>query len=244
MKYLVGTLIVLLSGCSGAAPFFTSTGTLAPGSKMNVASRAAAGAKPLEINVYKPAIGDPTDKYTVSLTGPHPTTQMLSGVARLKGSTLTVDPAVGGAQTALIRVPDKVSLSVDNANGSVNITDISGTIVAKTGKGDIKIMVPSYAQASSQDGDVTVYMSATQWPGTLHYFAQRGTVELWINENAEFRVHLHTDRGTIFTDFDLRGTSKGYSETINSAVGSNPKQGIDVEVGTGDIRVLQLKPQV
>jgi hypothetical protein len=244
MKYLVGVLLVALAGCAGAAPFFSSTGTLQPGSTMQVVSNADADAKPLEINVYKPAIGDPKDKYTVSLTGPHQTTRMLSGVTRLKGRTLTVDPAVGGARVALIRVPGNVALSVDNAKGPVNITDITGTIVAKTGTGDIKIMVPNYAQASTRDGNITVYTSATKWPGTLHYATQHGTVELWINENAEFRVHLHTDRGTIFTDFDLRGTSKGLSETIDSAVGANPKQGIDVNVGTGDIRVLQLKPQV
>jgi len=244
MKYLVGALLVLLTGCAGAAPFFTSSGTLAPGSTMQVVSHAASSAKPLEINVYKPAIGDARDKYTVSLSAPHPTTQMLSGVVRQHGSTLHVDPSAGGAQVALIRVPNNVALSVANANGPVNITDITGTIVAKTGKGDIKVMVPNYVQASAQDGNVTVYMSATKWPGTLHYSTQNGTVELWINENTQFRVHLHTDRGTIFTDFDLRGTSKGLSETIDSAVGVNPKQGIDVNVGTGDIRVLQLKPQV
>lgn len=244
MKYLVGALLVVLAGCSGPAPFFSSTGTLAPGSRMDVVSRATADAKPLEINVYKPAIGDPLDRYTLKLTGPHPTTQLLSGIVTKRGSTLVVDPSIGGAQVALVRVPDKVDFSVFNPNGPINITDITGTIVAKTGKGDIKIMVPNYVQASARDGNVTVYMSATTWPGTLHYSAQHGTVELWINENAEFRVHLHTDRGTIFTDFDLRGTSKGLSETIDSAVGANPKQGIDVNVGTGDIRVLQLKPQV
>lgn len=244
MKYLVGVLLVALAGCAGAAPFFSSTGTLTPGSTMRVVSNAADDAKPLEINVYKPAIGDPSDKYTVSLSGPHPTTQILSGVVRKQGNALLVDPSVGGPQTALIRVPNNVPFTVYNANGPVNITDISGTIVAKTGKGDIKIMVPNYAQASTRDGNITVYTSATKWPGTLQYSTQNGTVELWINENAEFRVHLHTDRGTIFTDFDLRGTSKGLSETIDSAAGANPKQGIDVNVGTGDIRVLQLKPQV
>ncbi len=244
MKYLVGVLLVALTGCAGAAPFFTSSGTLAPGSTMQVTSSAGVDAKPLEINVYKPAIGDPRDKYTVSLSGGHQTTQILSGIVHQHGKTLLVDPSIGGAQVALIRVPNNVALSLANANGPVNITDISGPIVAKTGKGDIKIMVPDYAQASAQSGNVTVYMSATKWPATLHYSTQNGSVELWINENTEFRVHLHTDRGTIFTDFDLRGTSKGLSETIDSAVGANPKQTIDVRVGTGDIRVLQLKPQM
>lgn len=244
MKYLVGALLVFLVGCSGPAPFFTSTGTLAPGSRMDIVSRAAADAKPIEINVYKPAIGDARDKYTIKLNAPHPTTQMLSNIVTKRGSTLVVDPSIGGTKTALVRVPDKVELSVVNANGPVNITDISGTIVARTGKGDIKIMVPSYAQASARDGNVTVYMSATQWPGALRYSTQTGSVELWINENAEFGVRLHTDRGTISTDFPLRGTSKGLSETIDSAVGSNPKQSIDVNVTDGDIRLLQLKPQI
>jgi hypothetical protein len=66
---------------------------------------------------------------------------------------------------------------------------------------------------------------------------------VWINENAAFDVHLHTDRGTLFTDFDLRGTSQGGSETIDGRVNGGGSHGIDIETSAGQIRLLRLHPQ-
>ena len=105
-------------------------------------------------------------------------------------------------------------------------------------------MVPGYAQASAGTGNVTVYMGATSWPGTLKFSSRHGDVEVWINATAHFNVRMHTDRGTIFTDFLLRGTSKGFAETIDGNVGTASTHGIDIEARNGSIRLLQLKPQI
>jgi hypothetical protein len=89
-----------------------------------------------------------------------------------------------------------------------------------------------------------VYIGSTNWPGTLHFSAQQGDVEVWINATANFHARMHSDQGTIFTDFGLRGTSQGQSETIDGQVGTPAAHGIDIEVHNGSIRLLQLKPQM
>jgi phage gp45-like len=55
---------------------------------------------------------------------------------------------------------------------------------------------------------------------------------------------MHTDDGTVFTDFPLRGTASGTSETIVGNVGDKNSHAIDIQAHDGSIRLLQLKPQI
>jgi hypothetical protein len=202
------------------------------------------GSPQAQINVYKPIEGDPQDRYSVQFLAKPNVTPAPPAPASFKGRDLHV---VAGEDAAalLVRVPDRVALTVVNGEGDVNVTDITGAVNASTNHGEVKVMVPGYAQASSGSGDVTVFMGATQWPGILHFSSAKGDVEVWINATAHFSVRMHTDRGTIFTDFGLRGTSSGTSETIDGQVGgAATSQGIEITVHDGGIRLLQLKPQV
>jgi DUF4097 and DUF4098 domain-containing protein YvlB len=91
---------------------------------------------------------------------------------------------------------------------------------------------------------MSVIFAATDWPGTLHFSSDNGNIELYVNENAKAHVRLHTDDGTVFSDFNLRGTSSGNSETIDAVINGGGPRSVDVEVKTGSIRLMQLKPQV
>ena len=46
-------------------------------------------------------------------------------------------------------------------------------------------------------------------------------------------MDLHTDHGTIFTDFNLHGTAKGEAETIGGNLGSAGARSIYVRVKNG-----------
>jgi len=107
----------------------------------------------------------------------------------------------------------------------------------------VQIITPSYAQARVGNGGLSVTMGAGDWPGTLHFSTQRGDIEVWVNENVPFHVHLHTANGSLFTDFALRGTSSGTSETIDGDVNGGGPRGIDIESNAGVIRLLRLHPE-
>jgi hypothetical protein len=47
----------------------------------------------------------------------------------------------------------------------------------------------------------------------------------------------------LFTDFNLRGTSQGRSETIDGDVNGGGTRSIDIETQAGAIRLLKLHPQ-
>ena len=224
-----------LAACSSEPPpYYSFTQDLAPKSSLKIRTTGS-------IEAFKPAIGQASTLLTLQPSGPQGVAVPGAMLAR-DGNAYTYD--VSYARALLARVPDGVSLDVASTNGDVDVTDITGSTVAYGANGTVRVMVPGYAQASAGTGNVTVYMGATSWPGTLKFSSQHGDVEVWINATAHFNVRMHADRGTVFTDFGLTGTSKGESETIVGTVGGKSSQGIDIEVEDGSVRLLQLKPQV
>jgi DUF4097 and DUF4098 domain-containing protein YvlB len=143
----------------------------------------------------------------------------------------------------LVRVPDGVDLIVKSRDGDVTVVDITGNASIEAVHGDVTAMLPGYAQAAVGQGNLSVTMGSTTWPGTLHFSSGHGDVTVYIGAKASFHAHLHTEDGVLFTDFGLRGTSVGRAETIDGDVNGGGGHGIDVNASSGDIRLLRLQPQ-
>jgi hypothetical protein len=230
-------LLLAVTACTSQDPYVTTVGVLAPGSTLTVHVAAAS------FNAYQPAAGQARDRFTVSATAlakstPPPAPRLRA----LPGSGVAVSAPAPLAEL-LVRVPDGVNLVVNSDRGDVHVTGISGNASIVALQGDVQALLPGYADVRTGSGNVSVTMGSTGWPGTLHFSTRRGNIELWINENAAFGVRLHTDRGTLFTDFDLRGTSQGTAETIDGRVNGGGSHAIDVETSEGTIRLLRLHPQ-
>ena len=110
-------------------------------------------------------------------------------------------------------------------------------------KGNVQIILPGYVEARVGTGRLSATMGAMQWPGTLHFSTESGDIEVWVNENAKFHIRMHTDNGTLFSDFDLRGRSAGSAETIDTDINGGGAQSIDIESKAGAIRLLKLHPE-
>ncbi len=192
------------------------------------------------LNAYHPAAGEPSNRFTVAATARKGTSPPAPQLRAAAGG-LTV--AAGSLAQLLVRVPAGVNLVVDDREGDVRVTDVTGNARIVVGRGNVLAMLPGYAQAHAGNGNLSIRMGSTDWPGTLRFSTGRGDVEVWIRDNASFQVHLHTANGTIFTDFNLRGTSQGTSETIDGAVNGGGTHGVDIETAAGEIRLLQLHPQ-
>lgn len=194
------------------------------------------------LNAYQPAMGQARNRFTVSPTARGRKAPPPAPRIRPAANGVTVD-APEPLANLLVRVPDGVRLIVDSQRGDVNVTDITGDAQVTAQRGNVTIMLPGYAQASSGRGNVSVTMGSTTWHGTLHFSSQRGDVQVSLPDKTAFTVHLHTDDGTLFTDFDLRGTSQGNAETIDGSVNGGGPRRIDVEAHYGSIRLLRLHPQ-
>ncbi len=235
-RALFFVLGVAFVGCSSNhTPYSTRVGLLQPTSTLTVVVSDA------NVNVYKPAVGQPSDQFTVSAMA-LPNTNPPSPVVARAGNGVVVrsnEPLYG----MLVRLPDRVNLVVQSAKGNINVTDVTGAIDVRAGNGNVRIMVPGVAQAQTTTGNIDATIGATQWKGTLKFAAGTGDVTVFVPEIGKFHARLHTDDGTIFTDFGLRGTSNGNNETIDAPVNGGGTFGVDIEAHRGTVRLLRLTPQ-
>jgi hypothetical protein len=236
VKFGLLLLSLALAACSSPSPYVTTVGVLKPGATLAVRVNSAT------INAYQPVTGQPRDLFTIAATAlPKGTPPPPPRVQPEPLGVIVHAPA--GLDSLLVRVPDGVNLLVESRRGNVNVTDIAGNAQVLAEHGNVDVKLPGYAQAAVGEGNLSVTMGATQWPGTLYFSTHRGDIEVWISAKADFEVHLHTDNGVLFTDFGLRGTSMGNAETIDGTVGFGSTHRIDIETSDGAIRLLRLQPQ-
>jgi hypothetical protein len=237
VKYYALLLVVAFVGCSSLPQSYATTvGFLKPGLTMTVDIESGV------LNAFKPAQSDPSNKFTIVAAAPAGATLPPAPRIRPNGSGIIVD-ATGALANLLVRVPDGVNLVVHSKHGNVNVTDITGNVNVHADNGNVKIMVGSVAQASTINGSIEVTMGKTTWPGTLRDSARNGDVTVYIPETAAFHARLHTDNGTLFTDFGLTGTSNGSDETIDAPVNGGGPLGVDLESNRGTVRLMRLSPQ-
>jgi hypothetical protein len=228
--------LAALVSCSAPTPYSTTVGILKPGATLVVRVAQAS------LNVYQPVTGKRRDLFTITATGLPKATPPPGPRVRVAPLGVVVN-APSPLASLLVRVPDGVNLVVQSQRGDVNVTDIRGNARVVALHGNVTLMLPGYAQAAVGQGNLAVTMGSIDWPGTLRFSTRQGDIELRIPARAAFGVHLHTDAGTLFTDFALRGTSQGQSETIDGNVNGPSARRVDVETGAGAIRLLRLEPQ-
>lgn len=227
--------LFLITACAGSAPVVEKTGVLPAGATIVVHNLQG------DIDAYAPERNQPADEYTIAAYA--------SGSAKVPNITtqglLITATATAPGTRFLVRGPKGGAMDISTQQGNINVADFEGIVNAHTDKGDIKMLIPMYGNASIGTGNMSVIYASTDWPGTLHFSTVNGNVELYVNQNAKAKVRLHTDNGNIFSDFPgLKGTSQGNNETIQSFINGGGPRSIDVEVKTGAIRLMQLKPQI
>lgn len=227
-------LTIALADCSGTAPYVRTVGELRPGMRMELR---VAGA---QVEAYAPLPKQPTQAYTIEATALAAAPPPPSIVPDARGIVVNAPSRLADL---LVRVPPGVDLVVRSAGGDIDVSNVGGNVDLATRHGSIHALLDGYARARVGTGNITVTMGALAWPGTLHFRVDRGDVTLFVAANAHFHVHMQTDRGTIFTNYGFRGTSKGTSERLDGSVGAANGQGISIVVRQGSIRLLRMMPQ-
>ena len=223
------------SACSAPSPTWVRTGVIAPGTTISVRNLAG------DIDAYAPARGQPANQYTLAAYAPGNAAG--AAMVRVRPPLITAASNLPGVRF-LIRAPSGTSLDLTTQHGNINVADLDGIVNAHAVNGDIKMLIPQYGNASTGTGNISVIYASADWPGTVRFTADRGNIELYVNEHARARVQLHTDNGTVFSDFNIRGTSHGTAETIDSAINGGGPRVVYASVHTGSIRLMQLKPQI
>lgn len=227
--------LVLLAACATPPPQIKETGVFPPGA--TIVARNIRGS----IDAYAPERGQPADEYTVAAYGPP------GSVTITKAHLLVTAQATQPGVNLLLRGPKGGAMDLSTQQGNIHVGDFEGIVNAHTDRGDITMLIPQYGSASTGTGNMSIIFASTDWPGKLTYTIGTGNIELYVNEHAQAHIRMHTDNGTIFTDFPpqpLKGTSHGTNETLEGTINGGGPRSIDIEVHNGVIRVLQLKPQI
>lgn len=117
-----------------------------------------------------------------------------SGTAGRTNVTLEVPPAtslvlrtVNGGEVVVERITGNIE--VNNVNGSIRLTDVGGPVVAHTTNGRV--------QATLRAVPANAPMSFTSF---------NGSVDVTLPASAKANLKLRSDRGDVYTDFDVKPT--------------------------------------
>jgi hypothetical protein len=136
-----------------------------------------------------------------------------------------------------IQAPKSTDVTLRSSNGSLNVTDVSGTMRLRTSNGSIKLMdVGGDVDADTSNGSVNATLGGRSWQGSgLNVTTSNGSVRVTIPDNYNARLVAGTSNGSINVDFPI--TVQG---RINRDIDTNLGSGgptIRLRTSNGSVRV-------
>ncbi len=121
-----------------------------------------------------------------------------------------------------IQVPRQTSVTVKTMAGrSIHIEDVSGEIEANNMNGPVNIVnVSGSVMAHSMNGKVTASLTSVTPDKAMSFSTMNGDIDVTLPAAIKANVKLKTDRGDMFTDFDVQiAPSQSTSTTTTSKNG-------------------------
>ncbi len=136
-----------------------------------------------------------------------------------------------------IQAPKTTNVTLRSSNGSLGVTDVSGTMRLRTSNGSIKLMdVGGDVEADTSNGSVTATLGGRSWQGAgLNVTTSNGSVRVNVPDNYNARLVAGTSNGSINVDFPI--TVQG---RINRDIDTNLGSGgptIRLRTSNGSVRV-------
>jgi DUF4097 and DUF4098 domain-containing protein YvlB len=136
-----------------------------------------------------------------------------------------------------VEVPSQYDLSLDTSNGSVNVTDVKGTIDTESSNGSLRLTnLAGRVSARTSNGSVEVQVSGSRWDGDgLTVVTSNGSARLDVPESYNANLIVGTSNGRINLDFPVtvQGTIGRRLETTLGSGGPT----LEVRTSNGSVRV-------
>lgn len=101
---------------------------------------------------------------------------------------------------------------VDSVNGAITMTNVSGSVVAHT-----------------VNGAVTVSFDRITGNKPMSFVSLNGQVDVTLPSDAKARLHMKTDHGAIFSDFEVKLEPAAGGAAVESSDGSHAKYSLSVQ---------------
>lgn len=113
-----------------------------------------------------------------------------------------------------IKVPKQTTLDLKTMNGSISVEGISGEVTIDAMNGHINVQdAAGPVVAHSMNGKITASLAQLSAAKASSFSSMNGSIEVTLPADLKARLKMKTDRGEIYTDFDVK---------VDTAVGSTP----------------------
>lgn len=146
----------------------------------------------------------------------------LDVTAEEKNNEVTVGGSAGKFVNLVIKVPQngvKLKLSTFN-DGHIIVSNVKGELEISNINGSIKLTgVSGSVVANTVNGDVTVTFRSIDPKAAMAFTTLNGNVDVTFPATLKANVKLKSDRGDIYTDFDVVNTAQKPAVTKNNKNG-------------------------
>jgi len=114
-----------------------------------------------------------------------------------------------------IKVPKQTTLDLKTMNGSISVEGISGEMTIDAMNGHIDVQDASGpVVAHSMNGRIVASLTQVSAAKASSFSSMNGSIEVTLPADLKARLKMKTDRGEIYTDFDVKVESATGSTTI------------------------------
>ncbi len=132
-------------------------------------------------------------------------------------NTITVQDHTPGGTHITITVPPDTSLKLTSHNGSIDVEGVHGEIDADNHNGGIKLVnVSGTVLADSHNGGIHVTMDKVDASKPSAFSSVNGAIDVTLPADAKANLKMRSDKGSIYSDFDMNVTSGRASTQKNN----------------------------
>jgi Putative adhesin len=114
-----------------------------------------------------------------------------------------------------IKVPKQTTLDLKTMNGSISVEGISGEMTIDAMNGKIAVQdAAGPVVAHSMNGRITASLTQVSAAKSSSFSSMNGNIEVTLPADLKARLKMKTDRGEIYTDFDVKVDSATGSTTF------------------------------
>src|SRR6185437_14963100 len=143
--------------------------------------------------------------------------------------TIREDRVMGGDLT--IETPVNTNLQIKTTNGrSIEVTGISGDQEIENVNGAITMTnVSGSVVAHTVNGAVTVSFNRITGNKPMSFVSLNGQVDVTLPSDAKARLHMKTDHGAIFSDFEVKLEPTASGTAVENSDGSHAKYSLSAQ---------------
>jgi hypothetical protein len=138
--------------------------------------------------------------------GMHRLDQPLNTVdATQENNVVRVKGGFWGRLNIEIKVPKQTTLDLKTMNGSISVEGISGEMTIDAMNGHINVQDASGSVvAHSMNGRIVASLTQVSAAKASSFSSMNGSIEVTLPADLKARLKMKTDRGEIYTDFDVK----------------------------------------